>query len=91
MTREELKTATNDALIYALSYCGYTSYYRDYRDDIIVEIKKRMQDSILNKIRAEIIDTRAYEQEIHGKTEFLDGINYCLEVIDKYKARSEVE
>lgn len=39
---------------------------------------------ILDKIRAEIIDTGAYEQEVNGKTEFLKGINYCLSVIDKY-------
>ena len=46
-------------------------------------------ESILDKIRAEIIDTGAYEQEVHGKTEFLKGINYCLSVIDKYKESEE--
>lgn len=44
---------------------------------------------VLDKIRAEIIDTGAYEQEVNGKTEFLKGINYCLGVIDKYKAEGE--
>ena len=45
---------------------------------------------ILDRIRAEIMDTGAYEQEVHGKTEFLVGINYCLSVIDKYySAKSE--
>ena len=44
---------------------------------------------ILDKIRSEIMDTGAYEQEINGKTEFLNGINYCLSVIDKYKTKSE--
>lgn len=39
---------------------------------------------VIDKLRAEIIDTGAYEQETHGKTEFLEGINYCLSVIDKY-------
>ena len=43
----------------------------------------------LDKIRAEIIDTGAYEQEVNGRTEFLKGINYCLGVIDKYKAEKE--
>lgn len=42
------------------------------------------QESVLDKIRAEIIDTGAYEQEVRGKTEFLKGINYCLDIIDKY-------
>ncbi len=48
-----------------------------------------MQESILDKIRAEIMDTGAYEQEVNGRTGFLEGINYCLNVIDKYKAESE--
>ena len=46
-------------------------------------------NNVLDKIRAEIADTGAYEQEIKGQTEFLKGINYCLNVIDKYKAGSE--
>ena len=45
--------------------------------------------NVLDKIRDEIIDTGAYEQEVNGKTKFLKGINYCLCVIDKYKAESE--
>ena len=40
----------------------------------------------LEKLRAEIMDMGAYEQEVNGKTEFLKGINYCLGVIDKYEA-----
>ena len=42
-----------------------------------------------NNMRAEIMDTGAFEQEVHGKTEFLKGINYCLGVIDKYMPKSE--
>ena len=52
-------------------------------------IKALEQESILDKIIDEIMDTGAYEQEVNGKTEFLKGINYCLGVIDKYKAESE--
>lgn len=50
--------------------------------------RNRLQDAI-EKIRAEIIDTGAYEQEVNGKTEFLKGINYCLNVIDKYTVEKE--
>ena len=50
---------------------------------------KRTDNNVLDKIRAEIMDTGAYEQEVDGKTEFLKGINYCLGVIDKYKADKE--
>ena len=49
------------------------------------------QKPILDKIRAEIQDTGAYEQEVNGKTEFVKGITYCLNIIDKYKAESEVK
>ena len=52
-------------------------------------IKALDQESILDKIRDEIMDTGAYEQEVNGETEFLKGINYCLGVIDKYKAEME--
>ena len=54
-------------------------------------IKALDQGSIIDKIRAEIMDTGAYEQEVNGNTEFLKGINYCLGVIDKYKAEMESE
>lgn len=47
-------------------------------------IKAIEKASALDKIRREIMDTGAYEQEVHGKTEFLKGITYCLNVIDKY-------
>lgn len=47
------------------------------------------QEKILDKIRSEITDTGAYEQETMGQTAFLNGINYCLEVIDKYKEVKE--
>ena len=56
-----------------------------------VAIKALDQESIIYKIRAEIMDTGAYEQEVNGNTEFLKGINYCLGVIDKYKAEMESE
>lgn len=52
-------------------------------------VTSKPKTDVLDKIRAEIIDTGAYEQEVNGKTEFLKGINYCLGVIDKYKAESE--
>ena len=49
------------------------------------------KELILDKLRDEIIDTGAYEQEVNGNTEFLKGINYCLGVIDKYKVKMERE
>ena len=63
-----------------------------YRGDsraIKEAIKALEQESIIDKLRDEIIDTGAYEQEVNGDTEFLKGINYCLDVIDKYKADME--
>ena len=52
-------------------------------------IKALDQESIIDKIRDEIMDTGAYEQEVNGNTEFLKGINYCLGVINKYKAEMD--
>jgi uncharacterized protein with ATP-grasp and redox domains len=55
------------------------------------KISKAYSDNandILNKIRFEIMDTGAFEKEVNGKTEFLDGLTYCLGVIDKYEAES---
>lgn len=45
----------------------------------------------IEKIKEEIMDTGAYEQEVHGKTEFLEAINYCLNVIDEYKTENKDE
>ncbi len=53
---------------------NYTRGYKDGKSDV------------LDKIKAEIEDTGAYEQETNGKTEFLKGLTYCLGIIDKYKA-----
>ena len=44
------------------------------------------QDSTLAKVKDEIEDTGAYEQEVAGKTEFLKGIEYCLSVIEKFSS-----
>ena len=52
-------------------------------------IKALDQESIFDKVIYEIMDTGAYEQEVNGETEFLKGINYCLEIIDKYKEEME--
>ena len=56
---------------------------------LYMAIKALEQESIIDKLRDEIMDTGAYEQEVNGNTEFLKGINYCLGVIDKYKAEME--
>ena len=67
---------------------NYTLAPREVFDDAI---KAMEQEPILGKLRTEIMDTGAYEQEVNGKTEFLEGINYCLSIIDKYKEEMESE
>ena len=64
---------------------GYETEYVDIED-----IEALPPVNTLDKIRTEIMDTGAYEQEVNGKTEFLKGINYCLGVIDKCKADKEI-
>ena len=81
MTREEAINQLVDAKD------GYKEYITDETLDMAIQALE--QESILDKIRSEIMDTGAYEQEVNGKTEFLKGINYCLIVIDKYNAESE--
>lgn len=56
-----------------------------------VAIKSLEQEDVVDKIVSEIEHTGAYEQEINGKTEFLEGITYCLNLLNKYKAESEDE
>ena len=60
-----------------------TVYYDLLAD--VYEAEEDQEQDILDKIRAEIEDTGAYEQEVHGKTEFLRGITFCLGVINAYK------
>ena len=59
--------------------------------DLVEFLTTLNKEPILDKIRDEIMDTGAYEQEVNGNTEFLKGISYCLGVIDKYKAKMESE
>lgn len=58
---------------------------KDELIEVACERINGLKEYEINKIRAEIMDTGAYEQEVNGKTEFLKGINYCLGVIDKYR------
>lgn len=63
----------------------------EIQNTILEQTYEKGQNDVLDKIRTEIEDTGAYEQEVHGKTEFLKGITYCLNIIDKYKAESELK
>lgn len=73
-------------------FWGFTrEEYEEFLDMSIKGIRARVKRDVLKKIVAEIEDTGAYEQEVNGKTEFLEGITYCLNIINKYKAESEDE
>ena len=85
MTREE-----KEKLIRHLRYnLEIGADYLITDKDVVEIIKALEQESIIDKLRDEIMDTGAYEQEVNGNTEFLKGINYCLGVIDKYKVDME--
>lgn len=58
----------------------------DNHEEAITFCADMIPKDILNKIKAEIEDTGAYEQEVNGKTEFLEGTAYCLNIIEKYEA-----
>jgi len=55
-------------------------------------IKALKEQDILNKVKAEISD---FEEEVFNRpnTDYSDyaAVRYCLEIIDKCKAESEVE
>ena len=70
-------------------YIGIKEYPNNITSyPVIIHLYEAVRNGIpLDKIRAEIIDTGAYEQEVNGKTEFLKGINYCLSIIDKYSEK----
>lgn len=68
-------------------FWGFTR--EEYEEFLDMAIKALEQEDVLEKIVVEIEDTGAYEQEVNGKTEFVEGITYCLNIIDKYKVESE--
>jgi len=53
-------------------------------DHDVVKAYNDGQAYILDKIKQEIEQIGATEQEINGKTDYLKGINTCLDIIDKY-------
>ena len=65
--------------------------FEDKAEIIISQLREDRDklQNIINQIKTEIEDTGAYEQEVHGKTEFLRGINYCLSILDKYKEEKD--
>ena len=71
------------------SLCYEQGNMGEQKEALDMAIEALDQESMLDKIRAEIMDAGTYEQEVYGETEFLKGINYCLGVIDKYKIESE--
>ena len=84
MTREEALSKAIMTLIYFQAHFCKSKEAVDNTQAIIDALEQIEQEPVLDKIRVEIIDTGAYEQETKGKTEFLKGINYCLSVFDKY-------
>ena len=58
-------------------------------ENVLAKLKTEEQGPVLDKVRTEIMDAGAYEQETNGKTEFLKGIDYCLNILEKYKAEHD--
>ena len=62
---------------------------KEERDKIVRNLKTQDEEQIerltLSKIEEELADTGAYEQEVNGNTDFLKGIQYCLDIIHKFK------
>lgn len=58
-------------------------------DHAVVKAYNDGQAYILDKIKQEIEQIGATEQEINGKTDYLKGINTCLDIIDKHGEANE--
>lgn len=81
---EYLTEYNTDELIEALNFCGCDSYYSEYRDEIIAEIKKRLNNrnpapKLLTQEQLEKMDTGTvvwFEQK--------DDVRYYITPMIKY-------
>ena len=65
-------------------YCVETLIFENKRLKKEVIASAELHKMILNDIIQEIEQIGATEQETNGKTDYLKGINTCLDIIDKY-------
>ena len=67
MTREELKIASTEKLISALEYCGRDSYYATYYDEVVSEIRDR-----LNQLTEKNTEIAKLKEQLSIRFEFED-------------------
>ena len=70
-------------------YCVETLIFENERLKKEVIASSELHKMLLNNIKQEIEQIGATEQEINGKTDYLKGINTCLDIIDKYSEANE--
>ena len=64
----------------------------DWNDAIDMAIKALEQESVLDKIRAEIIEDSGYSKDYVGAFTYSTiKLKTVLQIIDKYKAETEAE
>ena len=92
MTREEAIKVIRKMLAYT-DLSVRANLTADMVDACHLAIKALEQEPILEKIRAEIQDIAFDSQEIDGEHEsiMILELNDALNIIDKHKAKSEVE
>ena len=90
MTREELKTLTNEELIDELDYCGFDSSYNEYRADIVTEIRKRMKESMRDATPEELKSVNNYIKSISKPTRVKFDFDEVQEQIDFVKPHKTV-
>ena len=84
MTREDVKRYIGELKMYAKSQ-GWDEEYQIACDVAMNELE---QEHILDKIRAEIEPTRKMYFDMND-IDWVNGCDYVLSVIDKYKAEKE--
>ena len=88
MTREEAITILDCERPYGSCGCGATD--EEIEESINMAIKALEQEPVLDKIRSEIEQT-AKDYDKFDDYRRVRGLWIALEIIDKYKAESEVE
>ena len=67
-----------------------SAFKRDIASNTTIKHKNTITEEVLDKIRAEIEKARAFQRAM-DEYEIATGLRIALEIIDKYKADSEVE
>lgn len=50
----------------------------------VLKALREVDNDVLEKIKEEIMEEGAYHQEVDSRTDYVKGINFCIDVINRY-------